>query len=188
MARRDEKPSHQRMRRSYQSQNPKISHERGCLVLLHLQTSLLAERGRVSPFKGCSPAGFNCYVTGHLPKNTSKCVPQVIVPQRVEAAKLADEDVINIKCLATPTRLRCQTNGPSISQRYGITKSTLVENEAVSLKGNHRAREPRRGSTLLTGFDTLPLSIRECTLHAVYAVCCPLQPFPLLVFLSWGEL
>ena len=79
----------------------------------------------------------------------------------VEAAKLAVEDEINIKCLATPTRLRCQTKWPSISQRYGIAKSTIVENEAVSLKGNHR--QPRGGSTLLTGFDRLPLSIRECT-------------------------
>ena len=35
MARRDEKPSHQGMRRSYQSQNPR-SRERGCQVLLHL--------------------------------------------------------------------------------------------------------------------------------------------------------
>ena len=132
MARRDEKPSHQKMRHSYQSQNPK-SRERGCLVLLRLL----------------------CWLS------VVESLPQVIVPQRVEAAKLADKDVIIIKRLATPTRLRCQTKRPSISQRYGIAKSTLMENEAVSLKGNQR--EPRRGSTLLTGFDTLPLSIWECT-------------------------
>ena len=37
------------------------------------------------------------------------------MPQRVEAAKLADKDVINIKRLATPTRLRCQTKGASLN-------------------------------------------------------------------------